>query len=80
MADMRRKNTKWAVADDQGRLYSEVKDGAILATLLDIRDELQELNAAMRAAKGDAWSLGRTVHRIDKRLAKTNPLTRRRAR
>lgn len=47
MPDQRRKNVNWTVAHDTGTLYSSVVDGAFLAVLLDIRDELQAINRVL---------------------------------
>lgn len=43
MADRRNKNTDWYTAYDNGQAYQEVAQGAILATLMDLRDELQAI-------------------------------------
>lgn len=47
MADRRRANVEWHIANEAGELYSSMQDGATLATLMDIRDELQKLNALL---------------------------------
>jgi hypothetical protein len=48
MASERRyENRNWTVADVNGNLYETVKGGAYLATLMDIRRELQTLNALL---------------------------------
>jgi hypothetical protein len=46
MADRRRKNMNWFVADDRGNTYQSTTglDGRSLAVLMDIRDELLRLN------------------------------------
>jgi hypothetical protein len=51
MPDRRRKNGAWFVADEDGRIYNSTRMDphfAILATLLDVRDELQTLNQVFR--------------------------------
>lgn len=45
--DRRKRNIDWLVADEQGNLYSGMKDGVMIAVLVDIRDELQRLNALL---------------------------------
>ena len=47
MADRRRKNYIWNVADERGDIYSNMRDGCSLAVLMDIRDELQRLNSLL---------------------------------
>lgn len=42
-ADRRRANQNWLVADETGYPYANGLDGRILATLMDIRDELREI-------------------------------------
>lgn len=43
--DRRRRRVDWTVTDDAGEILSI--DHAILAVLMDLRDELQELNALL---------------------------------
>ncbi len=45
--DRRRKDRNWVVTDEQGNTYSDIKEGVYLALLMDIRDELQKLNALL---------------------------------
>lgn len=47
-ADRRRKDRDWFVASEGDELFGSIKQGAFLATLMDIRDELKELNAVFR--------------------------------
>lgn len=47
MADQRRKNVDWRVVDEHGRIYSGRYDASMLAVLMDIRDELQQINATL---------------------------------
>lgn len=47
MSETRYRNRNWSVVDDCGNLSHSVKGGAILATLMDIRDELQRLNTLL---------------------------------
>jgi len=75
MADRRRKHVGWAVADSAGNLYSSVKDGAMLAVLMDIRDELQRLNELLHCR--NFLDVPHTLRRIDRRLATSRKLTRR---
>lgn len=41
--DRRRKDQNWYVAEADGSLYNEMRDGVMLAVLMDIRDELQAI-------------------------------------
>lgn len=43
MADRRQRNAQWPVLNEDGRAYQNY-DCAILAVLMDIREELQKLN------------------------------------
>lgn len=45
--DQREKNANWAVRDRTGNIYNQ---GAHLAVLMDIRDELQSLNSLLRCS------------------------------
>lgn len=45
MTDRRRKDVNWTAADKDG---ATSMDGAQLAVLMDIRDELQTMNASVR--------------------------------
>lgn len=76
MADRRHANKDWCVGDEKGELYVNIREGAILATLMDIRQELRSLNRVMqcyRVATGFE-----ALSRIDKRLAKKISLQRKR--
>lgn len=73
--DRRRKNAKWAVADPDGVLFQGIADGATLAVLLDIRDELQRLNDLLHCR--NFLDVPHTLRRIDRRLATTRKLRRR---
>lgn len=42
--DRRKKDTNWYITDGNGSAYTEIRQGAILATLMDIRDEMKKLN------------------------------------
>lgn len=46
MADRRKKNSIWYVADESGKTLTW--DEAQLAVLMDIRDELQAMNRVLR--------------------------------
>lgn len=48
MSDRRQKDAAWYVADECGRLYERINDGAILATLMDIRSELKLMNTVLQ--------------------------------
>lgn len=48
MADRRQKDKRWFVADEYERLYEKINEGAILATLMDIRDELKLMNTVLQ--------------------------------
>jgi hypothetical protein len=47
MPDRRRANRNWYVADEKGDLHGNMRDGVSVAVLMDIRDELQKLNALL---------------------------------
>lgn len=49
--DRRRKDRDWIVADQVGleeEVRKKVSEGAILAVLMDLRDELKDLNRKLR--------------------------------
>lgn len=51
--DRRKKNLNWSIANEQGNTYNSItqgRDGATVAVLMDIRDELQALNAVFRCS------------------------------
>jgi hypothetical protein len=77
--DRRRKNVNWNVTDNAGIAWNSVRDGVLLAVLMDIRDELQRLNTLLHCP--NFIEMPRTLRRIDRRLAQTRKLTgsRRRA-
>lgn len=77
MADRRKKNINWNVADDQGETYNGMRDGVTVALLMDIRDELQTLNRLLHCQ--NFQNLPRTLNRIDRRLAAAAPLRRRKS-
>jgi hypothetical protein len=66
MADLRRKDTSWAVADENGKCLGV--DYAQLAVLMDIRDELQKLNA--RLSCHETLAIPRYLRRIARNTAK----------
>lgn len=45
--DRRRANVNWQLTDEQGKLYTTPGGICHLAVLMDIRDELQNLNALL---------------------------------
>lgn len=48
--DRRKKNLNWFIANEAGQTYSSVqhgRDGAAVAVLMDIRDELKQLNSLL---------------------------------
>ena len=47
MSDRRRENRNWYVAGEDGTLYENMRDGVSVAVLMDIRAELQTLNALL---------------------------------
>lgn len=53
--DRRWRNKNWYVADEAGITHSVVKQGVILAVLMDIRDET-------RKARGELRELNRLLH------------------
>ena len=74
MPDRRQANVGWYVADDTGVVWQTVKDGAILATLMDIRDELRGIRNLLNCpnALGMPWTL-KSIEKNTrrKRVAKT---------
>lgn len=71
--DTRRKNYRWQVRNKTDSHTSDM--GRQLAVLMDIRDELQELNAVFRC--GNFLNLPHVLKRIDRRLKSHIPLTKR---
>lgn len=57
--DRRQKNMEWAVRDEEGNYY---KNGVQLAVMMDIRDELQRLNALLHCY--NATSMPATLREI----------------
>ena len=66
MADRRKRNVSWLVADEHGSCKSV--EHAQLAVLMDIRDELQELNALLRCT--ETQRIPRYLKRIASNTAK----------
>jgi len=66
MADKRRKDVNWWVADELGKCLSV--DHAQLAVLMDIRDELQNLNARINCH--ETLAIPRWLRRISSNTAK----------
>lgn len=46
-ANRRYRNVEWEVGNERGECYPGIKHGCFLAVLMDIRDELQRLNALL---------------------------------
>lgn len=70
--DRRRQNRNWYVTDEAGTLYSDLRDGCLLAVMMDIRDELQTLNALLHCQ--NFTDIPKTLRRLDRRVAKAAPL------
>lgn len=68
-------NRNWVVADDTGDIYNVTREGVVLAVLMDIRDELQRLNALLHCT--NFRQIPRTLSNIDRRLATPRKRTRR---
>lgn len=66
MADRRKKDIDWHVADEQGVLHSHLRDGVTAAVLMDIRDELQRLNNLLHCH--NFTSLPATVRTISRKM------------
>ena len=49
-ADRRRKDANWLVANETGDVWDTVRQGAMLATMMDIRDELKKLNSLLHCS------------------------------
>lgn len=64
----RHKNTNWQLNE------SASNEHAIIAVLMDIRDELQELNRHVKAGRWETRRAEEAVVRIDKRLLKNLPI------
>jgi len=62
----RKKDVEWNVGEES------TFDGAKLAVLMDLRDELKKLNALMHCS--NVIKGFRALQRLDKRLAKKVPL------
>jgi hypothetical protein len=77
--DTRRKNVDWYVCPPEGssEIYPEVRQGATLAVLMDIRDELQTLNRLLHC--GNFTGIPQTLKRMDRRLAQRTKLPKGRA-
>lgn len=48
--DRRKKDQNWEITDENGSLYSGIKDAVSVAVLMDIRDELQRLNRLLHCS------------------------------
>ena len=68
MADRRRRNVEWYVADENGNLYGDFAEkipGRLLATLMDIRDELREIKNRLAPLQcGNFLNIPRKLDRI----------------
>lgn len=64
MVDRRSKNAQWHVVDAFGRAYSGSYNHAILAVLMDLRDELQAMRQRL-----DCWET-REIPRHLREIAK----------
>lgn len=67
MADRRFANRPWNVADERGDIHVGIKEGVILAVLMDIRDELQTLNRLLHCR--NFTGMPADLRQINKRLA-----------
>lgn len=79
MTDRRQKDKTWFVTDEQGALYQGIKDGAMLATLMDIRDELQRLNRTLEcdnflAIPHHLRAMRDDIRQLNKRVKRKVPL------
>jgi hypothetical protein len=73
--DQRRKNVSWPVAEADGQMPTWERAG--IAVLMDIRDELQRLNAAIYCVNCQA--IPRQLARIARNTAKPRKTARRTA-
>jgi hypothetical protein len=64
MADRRRANVHWDVAEENGQIPSWERVG--IAVLMDIRDELQRLNALLHCE--NFTGIPRTLKSIQRKL------------
>jgi len=46
-ADQRKANVQWRVTDEAGNPHNGIRDGVMLAVMMDLRDELQRLNCLL---------------------------------
>lgn len=74
MADRRRRDVNWYVADEDGRAYSV--EHCQLAVLMDIREELQALVSILRCV--DFQRIPRTLVEIRRNTTKRRKVLRRR--
>jgi hypothetical protein len=72
--DRRRANRNWHCADERGNAYHEVSGGAVLATLMDIRDEMQKLNAV--CACPNFQQMPHTLHWIERAANQVDRIVR----
>ena len=68
MADRRRKDVDWAVANEAGELWSNVRHGCMLAVLMDIRDELKRISAVLNCS--NCLDIPRKLERIARNTSK----------
>ena len=67
MADRRLRDRLWNVAELDGTPYDDVRDGVLVAVLMDIRDELQQINSRLDCS--DTRSIPVTLRSIRRALA-----------
>jgi hypothetical protein len=62
MADRRQKNVVHRVTTDDGTKWRDITQAQLLAVLMDIRDELQSINATLTCT--ETQSIPRVLRRI----------------
>lgn len=69
--DRRRRNRTFHVTDEQGVLYNDMRDGATVAVLMDIREELQRLNSLLHCS--NFIGIPRTLKTISRKIPVRKP-------
>ena len=78
MADRRRKNEDWYVAAEDGALWADMRDGVMLAVLMDLRDELQAIKGILLCH--NMLSIPRRLEQIERNTRTTRKRKRARSR
>lgn len=68
MANRRWKDYEWPIATADGKHYESISQAQLLAVMMDIRDQLQSLNAVFHC--GHFLDVPRKLDRIEKNTRK----------